>query len=222
MLLAEELLLLAYADDTGRQEWASNVDYALAGAILIELTDLGRVDLDGEGRKARLAVRDTASTGHPVLDEWQAKVAQQDGRKPKDIVSKLSSKLRDALLENLAERGILRKEKDKVLGLFPTTRWPARDSTHEMQLRRKLHDALVTGVAPEPRTAALIALLQAIDTVPKLVDKADRKVAKQRAKEIAEGNWASEATRKAVQEMTAVVVTVAIMPAIMAGGASGT
>ncbi|MGH3434645.1 MAG: GOLPH3/VPS74 family protein [Thermocrispum sp.] len=219
MLLAEELLLLAYDDDTGRQEWASNLDFALAGAVLIELADLGLVEVDGEGRKARLAVRDTRPTGHPVLDEWQTKVAEQEGRKPKDTVGKLTSKLRERLLANLAERGILRKEQNKVLGLFPITRWPAQDSAHEQQLRSALHEALVGGVDPQPRVGALIALLQAIDAVAKVVDHADRKLARERAKRIAEGNWASDATRKAVEEMTAVVVAAAIVPAVIAGGA---
>ncbi|WP_028850889.1 GOLPH3/VPS74 family protein [Thermocrispum municipale] len=216
MLLAEELLLLAYDDDTGRPEWGTNLDYALVGAVLIELAELGHVELDGTGRKARLAVKRTAPTGHPVLDEWQAKIAEHDGRKPKDVVAKLSSKLHGKLLDHLAERGILSKERNKVLGLFPTTRWPAQDSSHEAKLREDLRQALVAGVEPQPRVAALISLLHAIGTVPRVVDKADRKPAKQRAKAIAEGNWASDATRRAIEEMTAVVVTVAVIPVITA------
>lgn len=220
MLLAEELLLLAYDDDTGRKDGASNLDYALAGAILIELADQAKVEIDGEGRKTRLAVRDSTPSGHPVLDEWLAKVEKLDGRKPKDAVWKLHSGLAARLLEGLAERGILRKERDKVLGLFPTTRWPAQDSSHEEDLRRRLHAALVEGAQPEPRTAAVIALLHAISDISRHVEKADRKAAKQRAKEISESNWASDATRKAVEEMTAVVVAVTTM-VVVAAGAGG-
>ncbi|MFO7193469.1 MAG: GPP34 family phosphoprotein [Thermocrispum agreste] len=218
MLLAEELLLLAYDDHTGRQAWGSNIDYALAGAVLIELADLDHVRLDGTGRKARLVVRSTSPTGHPVLDAWQGKVADQAGRKPKDVVGKLATGLRERLLDHLAQRGILRKERDRILGLFPTTRWPAHDSTHEAELRAHLRRALVDGVQPEPRLAALIALLHAVDAVPRVVGAADRKLAKQRAKAIAEGNWASDATRKAIEEMTAVVATAAIIPVITAAG----
>jgi len=54
--------------------------------------------------------------------------------------------------------------------------------------------------------------------VPRVVGAADRKLAKQRAKAIAEGNWASDATRKAIEEMTAVVATAAIIPVITAAG----
>src|SRR5690606_15009693 len=104
---------------------------------------------------------------------------------------KLATGLRERLLDHLAQRGILRKERDRILGLFPTTRWPAHDSTHEAELRAHLRRVLVDGVQPEPRLAALIALLHAVDAVPRVVGAADRKLAKQRAKAIAEGNWAS-------------------------------
>lgn len=221
MLLADDLLLLAYDDETGQRTWSNDLDYALVGALLIDLADRGHVDVEGEGRKARLKVVRSDPTGHPVLDEWQEKLAKYDGKRPKDVVGKLYVKLRPQLLAHLAEQGILSEEKRKALGIFPTTRWPAADSSHEDELRRQLQNALVGGVDPEPRTAALIALLHAIKSVDKVVSKPDRKVARERAKEIADGNWASDATKKAVEEMTAAVLVAVIVPAAVAGGAAG-
>ncbi|MDH2416842.1 GPP34 family phosphoprotein [Nocardioides sp. CER19] len=220
MLIAEDLVLLAYDDEGGRADWrmTERLDAALAGALLIELTEAGRIGLDGEGRKGRLQILDTTPTGEPVLDAALARLEGRDGRRPKDVIGRLTKRLRTDLLEGLAARGVLRLERDRILGLFPRSSWPAEDSSHEDQLRARLQGVLVTGLTPDSRTAAVIALLHAIDAIPRVVDKADRRVARARAKEIAEGDWAAEATRKAVQEVSAAVMTVVIAGAVVAGG----
>jgi hypothetical protein len=67
--------------------------------------------------------------------------------------------------------------------------------------------ALVQQVAPDTRTAALIALVHAVGCVDKIADPQQQGLSKRelraRAKKIAEGNWASEAVRKAIQERMA-------------------
>ncbi|MPY79019.1 MAG: GPP34 family phosphoprotein [Actinophytocola sp.] len=214
MLLAEDLLLLSYDDDTGRKSGVGNLDYALAGAVLIELAERGRLDVTEKGR---LTLTDDAPTGETVLDDWLGKAAKYEGKKPKDAVPSLSSGLADRLFAMLAERGILREEKGKVLGIFPTTRWPAQDTSHELALRERLRAVLVDGADPDERTAPLIALLSAVDAVGEVVDKHERKDAKQRAAQIAEGNWASAETKKAVEELTAAVVVAVVVPAAIAG-----
>lgn len=220
MLLAEDLLLLAYDDESGKQDGFMNLGYGLAGAVLIELAELGKVELDGEGAKSRLHVVDSGSTGNAVLDEWLEKLAKYDGKKPKDAVAGLHRGLDDRLLTALAERGILSREEGKIMGIFPSTRWPTADSSHERHLRQRLRDVLVTGVDPDTRTAALIGLLSGVDAVGHVVDKSERKAAKARAKEIADGNWAADAAQKAIQEMTAAVMTAVVVPIVVSAGSA--
>lgn len=214
MLLAEDLLLLSYDDDTGRKSGMGNVEYALAGAVLIELAERGKLDVTEKGR---LVVVDDTPTGQVILDDWLGKAAKYDGKKPKDAVPSLSSGLADRLLTSLAERGILREEKGKVLGIFPTTRWPAQDSSHELALRERLRWVLVDGAEPDEHTAPLIALLSAVDAVGEVVEKHERKDANRRAAQIAKGNWASAATKKAVEELTAAIVVAVTVPVVVAG-----
>lgn len=115
---------------------------------------------------------------------------------------------------------MLEEDQGKVLGLFPVTRWPAKDARHEQDVRTRLESVLKVGTAPDQRTAALIALLSALNVVPKVVtDAVDKKALKQRAKEIADSDWAAAAVKKAVAEMQA-AVTAAIVVASTAG-ASG-
>jgi len=94
MLIAEDLLLLLYDDESGKPIAGSpGLDYALGGAVLIELTLLGKVDIAeaGEQVKAgRLKILDTTPTGDAVLDERLAILAGKPGAKPKDLMGKLS------------------------------------------------------------------------------------------------------------------------------------
>lgn len=113
--------------------------------------------------------------------------------------------VRRTLYQRLADRGVVRAERGKILGVFPIRRWPAHDAREETQVRRLMTQALVQQVTPDTRTAALIALVHAVGRVDKIADARQhglsRRELRARAKEIAEGNWGSEAVRKAIQEM---------------------
>jgi hypothetical protein len=67
MLLAENLLLLVTDEASGRLRVPGDqLDPALAGANLVELTMMGRVDLSGEGsagKPGRLIVPDSSQDG---------------------------------------------------------------------------------------------------------------------------------------------------------------
>ncbi|MEU8224493.1 GPP34 family phosphoprotein [Kribbella sp. NPDC048915] len=222
MLIAEDLLLLLYDDQTGKPiTGAPGLDYALAGAVLIELTLQRKVDITTEGKAGRLRVLDGTPTGDPILDERLAYVVGKPGKKPKDQIGKLSKHLREQLLARLADRGILQADQGKVLGLFPVTRWPARDARHEQEVRTRLHGVLAQGLQPDERTGALVALVNALNVVPKVVtDAVDKRALKRRAKEIAESDWAADAVKKAVAEMQAAVTTAIVVSATAASAGS--
>ncbi|MFF0264244.1 GPP34 family phosphoprotein [Kribbella sp. NPDC004536] len=218
MLIAEDLLLLLYDDRTGKPIAGSpGLDFALAGAVLIELTLQQKLDVTTNGR---LQVLNGAPTGDPILDERLAYVANRPGKKPKDQIKPLSKHLRDQLLSRLAQKGVLEAEQGKVLGLFPVTRWPAKDARHELEVRAQLESVLTHGLAPDQRTAALIALVSALNIVPKVVtDAVDNRALKRRAKEIADSDWAAAAVKKAVAEMQA-AITAAIVVSATAGASA--
>ena len=84
-------------------------------------------------------------------------------------MTKLGKGLDDRLAAGLAERRILERRTGKRLGLLPRTTWPAADTTRDNQLRRSLTVCLVDGGRPDERTAALVALLAAVDQAHKAV-----------------------------------------------------
>ena len=128
-------------------------------------------------------------------------------RTAQDLVDRLGKRRRDQLLDRLRERGIVEPREDRVLGLIPRRRWPSVDSTHEAGVRRELGDVLLRGVTPTERTAALVAVLSALDLAHKVVDRegAPARDVKKRAKEVAEGDWAAKAVRDSIAAAQAAV-----------------
>jgi len=210
--LAEDLLLLLLDDDSGKLITdGTSTDHALAGAVLVDLVTAGRVAEEG----GKLHVMDTAALDEPVLEAGLARLTEKAPAKPQRAVEALTKHVRETVLEALTGRGLIKQEKDKVLGLFPRKTWPAIDSAHEDSVRAELTAALVGGQQPSERAGTLIALLHAIGVVPKVVE-GDRKALKARAKEISEGDWVGVAVKKAVQAIQA-AVTAAVVVASSSG-----
>jgi len=205
MLIAEDLLLLLTDDATGKLVLpGAQVDVALGGANLIELTLAKRVGLDD---RSRVVVVDASSAGDPILDGALEIIGGRQGKKPKAVVEALGKNLRTTLYRRLVGEGVLRAEEKKVLGMFPVHRWPTARAEHEEQVRAELTQVLVQRTTPDSRTAALVALLHALKAEQRVVDPEEhgltRKELQTRAKEISTGDWASEAVRQAIDAMQA-------------------
>lgn len=211
--LTEELLLLTLDQRSGRPALDSvRMKAAVAGAAVAELTLDGALALDGpDGRRARLRRTGTAEPSDPLLREV---LAVADGRRPQDAVSKLggadawrdrAGALRTHLLERMASAGVLSREDDRVLGLFPRTRWRTVDPASTDRLRVRVTGALNGGDGPpDARTAALVALLAATDRLS-AVTGLPKAEARRRAEVATAGDWAAPAVRAAVQEVHAVL-----------------
>jgi hypothetical protein len=215
VLIAEDLLLLLLDDESGRITNGTYLDLGVGGALLVELALAGTVDV-GEAKgfwaKAKVRPSGTSAPDDAVLREALAVVAEKE-RTAQDLVSRLGKKRKAVLLQRLVERGVLERKHGTVLGLFPRDRWPARDDSHEREVRRRLGDALVRGVTPDERTSALVGLLSALDLTHKVLDREGLSAGqvKKRAKAIAEGDWAAKAVRDAVQATQAAVAAGAVV-----------
>lgn len=226
MLLAEDLLLLVTDDASGRLSApGAQVDAGLGGANLVELALMNKVDLSREGdagKPGRLIVLDPSPPGDEVLDAALRIVVAHQGRKPSAVIRPLGKNLRRTLYGRLAASGVIRAERGRVLGVFPARRWPAQDASHEETVRQLMTQALVQQTAPDTRTAALIAVVHALKCEHKIFDPRryglSRRQLRARAAEIAEGNWASEAVRKAIDEMIAAVAAAGAAAAASGGG----
>ena len=172
-LIAEDLLLLLLDDESGKPQ-TGQLDTALGGALLVELALAGAVTVSRETKpsiwkQAKVRAEPGVEVDDVVLAEALRTIGERE-RSAQDLVVRLGKGLGETLCSRLAKRGVLERRDDKVLGLFPRTRWPARDCAHEEDVRRQLTAVLVEGAEPEPRAGALVALLYAVDrahqTVP--------------------------------------------------------
>ena len=183
MLIAEDFLLLAVDDETGKTANVDNLGVRLAGALLADLAAANKTLMRGapeagatkeEREKAgdtTILVTDNAPTGHVALDAALQAVLDTPEAPARKIVEAISDAAEDNLLAALAERGILEKEETKLFRMLPITRWPAADSSHEVALRANLTKVLLEGAEPDERTATLISLLHGSGLISGLVGK---------------------------------------------------
>ncbi len=153
--LAEELLLLAYDDETGKATMPRiSLDLGMAAAVLVELALAGRIAYsDGA-----LTVVDPTPTGEPVADDVLARIAADTPHSASSWVQRLRHGLRDKILGDLCDQGVVRDVDETELGFIHVHRYPVVDRSVEADTRSRLAEAL-TGAAPDERTAALATLV---------------------------------------------------------------
>ncbi|MDI9928152.1 GPP34 family phosphoprotein [Rhodococcus sp. IEGM 1341] len=218
-LIAEDLLLLLLDDDSGKPlADSTKLPRVLAGALVVELAMIGSLritGLDEQIKKDHVVVAGSRPEDEFLRRVFDLVASASRPMKPQKVIEKSQKNLAKELAARLVAQGCVTEKKDKVWGLFPTTTWPAQDTSREKVLRDALRSALVDGTTPSPHTAALISLISAVDLTHKVIEDADKKLLKRRAKEIAEGEWAGAAVRKAVSDVNAAVMAAVMVPVIV-------
>jgi hypothetical protein len=214
--LAEDLLLLLFQPDSGVIAGENTLFSVLAGAVLADLS-LGR-HVTTSTRGGAVVVH--AVEQHPPADDTLRATWSYVLEKPRGVQTVLAAtgpRLRAPLLARLVERGDLREEPRRVLGLFDTTALVEGDTGRRADLLARVREVLVEGVEPQPRIAALAALLSGSGTLPSFsreIPWSTPVIA--RAKELEEGDWGAGAAAEAVaRTMTAAIVSNAIIAAVV-------
>ncbi|SES33560.1 GOLPH3/VPS74 family protein [Lentzea albida] len=212
MLIVEDLALLLMDDESGTPAAAGTLHYTMGGAVLVELALAGLVEV----RDKKVVAAGTAPDD-PLLRSGYEKVAEKP-RSVDSLLARIGADVWSRVVDRLVERGLIAREKKRVLGIFRMTTLPATDTRHEEEVRQRIRAVLVDGETPDPRTAALTALLSASGALPALRPKLawSGDVAR-RAKELERGNWGAEAVSAAVTRTAAAIaastaaVTVAVV-----------
>ena len=168
--LPEELVLMLLNEQNGyfHQVPGWDLNCAVTGAVLAELSLLGRIDTDLDS----LILVDAAETGDPVLDPVLAQIAAEPAQ-------------RDAVywIERLAGRaeGIIDQTLDRLVGLgilehhdgdfwtLATARWyeelsgTSQEGTVGQLVKTRVVKALFADEIPDPRDIIVICLVNACD-----------------------------------------------------------
>lgn len=197
--LAEDLLLLLFQPDSGTIAGEVTLYYVLAGGVLAELGLADQVRVDG----GKVAV----VSENPPADELLRATWDYVLEKPRGVQTVLAAQgppLRAAVLARLVERGHLREAR----GFLGVRRHELGDTGRRETLLAAVRAALVDGVDPDPRIAALSALVSASGTLPQFhrdIPWTSPVIA--RAKEFERGEWGAGAAAEAVtRTMTAIIV----------------
>ena len=99
MLIAEEYLLLALDETTGKLRVGSDVlGPALGGALVAELALKERIGVTphdaGWNKRGRVTISSLEPTDDPVLDPALQKLAENEGKKIKDVLNTAAFKKR--------------------------------------------------------------------------------------------------------------------------------
>ncbi|MFF9034243.1 GPP34 family phosphoprotein [Streptomyces sp. NPDC014892] len=195
--LGEEILLLSLDDTTGEARLPLRTPYAIAAAALLERA------LSGAG---------------DAVDGAEGAGGSGEGALPDDIGKWLHEHRTaeyEAALRGVLDKGLIRKEKRRILLVFRTTRYPEADGTVESALRGRLAEVVLEGAEPDPRTAALISLLHHGELQTLAFPDADSEdsPARRRMAEIADRHWADPALRRMAETAaaTAAALTAAAM-----------
>jgi hypothetical protein len=224
LTMYEEILLLALDDRKGTAAMESGHANAMGGAILAELVLLGALKI-GTDKKKFVDAEPGAQVADPLLAECLELVRTAKRRKRAvDWVFKFASvkDLKNRVARGLVGKGVLGEEHDKVLGLFPRTKFPERDPGPEQALIERLRQAVLTDVdRVDERTLVVAVIANATAMLPRVIGKKELKARKARLKTLAEGQLAGAATAEAVAAAQAAAM-MAIVAATVATTAATT
>ncbi len=207
LTLSDELFLLSLEDKKNGLGFSNRFElpYAMAGALLFELVQQGKIRLEGK----KLVVTNATPTGSPLLDEMLEKMAA--ARKPKKTADWLmgfgekAKKLRKAALEDLVGQGILRAEEQSWLWVIPYTGYREQDSSAKYGLKLRLRAVVLGGEKVDEHTAALLCLGRAAGLLDHVFTRDELRQASKRVEALVKDDAVGQAVQEAIDAVSAAV-----------------
>ena len=161
LTLAEDIILLLLDDDTGKLASIDlmTLNYAMAGAVLMDLALRNKIDNDLES----LIVADSTPTGLQMLDTYLDKIRSENKENNTRYwlteLSNYGEDIVDSALNMLVEKKILKTEEKKILWVIGTRVYPMIDDKEEKEVKRRIVDLLMSDEIPTPQDVVLVSLM---------------------------------------------------------------
>lgn len=186
---AEEIYLLALDDITGKISSYSNeisLGYALIGAILCELSFVGKIDTDTE----HLYLVDKTLTGNKALDSVLEIIAQSATDMPVSYWLKMllssAQETEELILTELINKGVLKKVDERIFWVFHTRRYPIVNNKEIVAVEERIKRLVLNDEEiPDPREAVLVSLIQACDLFDVILSPKEFRRAEKRIQNLA-------------------------------------
>ena len=198
----EEIILLLLEDEGGRfvriPTWSMN--YALAGAVLMDLALEDRIDTDLES----LAVIDTTPLGDGLLDPTLAEIAaggQHDTRHWVERTAERAEAIQEEALSRLVDRGILEQQDESFLWVFRSRRYPAIDGRAEREVKLRIMGVLFSDEIPDARDVMIICLADACGIFDELLSRRELERASERIEQVRKLDLIGRVTTQAILDI---------------------
>ena len=207
LTFCEEILLLALDDDKGSLLSLPEeiLDFAFAGAILMELAFNNRIDSD----LTHLAVVDPAATGDPLLDDILDLCAKHDPISIEACLNRIADnagEIRERTFGSLVEKNILKQKDERFLWVYKRRRYPVIDEKEPTDIRARIRDVALADAFPDPRDAVLIALMDACQLAGTIFTPEEMAVADKRIKLVAKLDLIGQAISKTIADIRRTIV----------------
>ncbi|TDC27978.1 GPP34 family phosphoprotein [Streptomyces sp. 8K308] len=213
--LGERLLLLSLDDETGAGKESEKVAWAISAASLVELALAGRVDVTDD----QVTVVAQAPLGEPTLDAALAEIAGRERPgSTRDWIQRLRKEAVAGASGGLLDKGLVREETKRVLGIFPVRRYPEADGSVEADVRRRLEAVVLHDATSDERTAALVALLHGAKLHRLAFPDAEPREIEAAMARISHDQWSATAVRrviKAAEDAVAAIIAVTVATTVV-------
>ncbi len=200
LTLPEEILLLALRDGDGSfvDLPEHSLDYALAGAVVMELAMRRLIDSDAE----RVTVVDGSPVGDPILDPALGAIDRaresHDTQWWVETLSHEAETIRGHALERLIDRGILKRDQQRLRWVFGKRRYPVVKDAQQREVKERVLAIITTDEIPEPHDVVLIALADACAVFDAIIDPDTMLELRPRIAEIARMDLMAQSMRQAL------------------------
>ena len=199
--LSQDLILLALNPQTGKTRFSfyAALEYGLVGSLLLDLVLQGKLEIDNNNRVIGAI---TGNTGDEFLDRHLNEVlASSRPRSARFWITRWRRRYRwfqPVVLQNLVDLGVLERQEQRILGLFPTQRYFLTDESIQREIVQQVRAAVLEGIGLDSRMAALISLMQASHLTDAVFRPEERPEARSRIKAIAREELVGQAVSKAI------------------------
>ncbi|MCC5655115.1 GPP34 family phosphoprotein [Nostoc sp. XA013] len=211
--LSQDLILLALNPQTGKTRFSfyAALEYGLVGSLLLDLVLQGKLEIDNNNRVIGAI---TGNTGDEFLDRHLNEVlASSRPRTARFWITRWRRRYRwfqPVVLQNLVDLGVLQRQEQRILGLFPTQRYFLTDESIQREIVQQVREAVLEGIGLDSRMVALISLMQASDLTDAVFRPEERPEARSRIKAIAREELVGQAVSKAIFTVQAATLLGAI------------
>lgn len=196
LTLPEELMVLGI--NPGRAKGLvlrHHLHYGMAGALLAELEWRGRL-AENRGKVVALA---GPATGDPLFDAGLALLRAGKPVRTRRWISRHAGTVSASCAERLVQRGALRIESRRILGLFPSRSYHLTDLDLARHVLVDFQGAAKLGF-PDPRSRTLAALAGAIDLSRRIVpDTYNKKELRRSIRALTRDTWSAHAVRRIIE-----------------------